>query len=365
LPRPYPELLQAAGKSAGLFPTTDGSPPEASSQQLPEVKESCGAAHLCDRFIYGRGPLPEARRPLAEDAAEPPVSSRGPPDDETIGFLRHFTSRARCRGALGLPRLTETLRAAAASGDGALTEEEFISVSRAQGLCTSYHECRKIFRHFAAAGGGVHVDALLAEARGSLQGGRAEAVREIWQKLDPEGRGFIEVRALLAAFDPRRLPAVCFDGVELEIAQTEFLEGLGLKLEGGGAQSRPACFALEEAAVGRRPRPAGLPGGGPLQAPAGQPGFSNARSHGDAAKELATRPPLVRDDDRITAEAFQAYYAALSVGIADDGVFKRTVRDPWSARRLHEEAMAMRYSLQGRRRKAPDGEVLAAPSFGS
>lgn len=193
-----------------------------------------------------------------------------------------------------------------------------------------------------------------------------EIVREVWKLLDPEGRGYIEVSRLVAAFDPRQLPAVQYDGVTIDMARREYLEGLGACRF--TVDCKRDAFALEEAAEGRRPLPVGAPGpdvrvprymrqgaGAALGAPAGKPGPSCGvpRTHGDFSEEVQMRSPRVLMGSRISAARFENFYTALSHGIINDRIFEKTLRDPWTTRQLHEESMAARTEGGSKKKVAP------------
>lgn len=290
-----------------------------------------------------------------------------PEDALTAAYVRKFMLCARRLGARGLPRLGQALKAAAAS-DGTLDEQSFQQIAMAEGLCRFFEGCNRIFGHFKLLGNGiVHVDTLMKCARGIMESHRLEAVREVWNSvLDPHGRGFVEVASLVAAFDPRRLPAVQYDGLSLDMARREYLEGLG------ACRFTVACkndaFALDEAAAGRRALPVGAPapdvridhrmrgqGGGAVFAQAGKAGLLSEvfRGHGDMQEEVQSRPTRVLMDARISAMQFEDYYTALSHGITNDRIFDKTLRDPWTGQQVHDHVMAHAWNIGPNRKAAP------------
>jgi len=283
------------------------------------------------------------------------VSSGGlrPADDLTDRYVRQFISGVRRLGSRGLPRILQAFQDASNS-DGILDEAGFTKVALAEGFCREYTATARVFKHFQVAGcGTVRVDALMTAARGVLQGSRLQVVRDVWNRLDPNGHGFIEVCALMAKFDPRRLPAAIYDGVSLDTLRREFLEGLGVSNR--TIMTRDETFSLEEAEARRRPAPNGHPGGGPLVAPAGKPGESCSfpRDRGDFIQELKSRPPIAHPDVLVSARSFEEYYAALSSGMVDDRIFEKTVRDPWEAQQVHEDAMLPRCDIYAKKKKNP------------
>jgi len=276
-------------------------------------------------------------------------------------FLERFLARVRTHGAAGLPRLAATFRAVAGNSE-ALDQASFTEVALREGLCRSHTECSCVFRQFAQSGGGfLHLAALLYSARGELSAQRAAAVRDQWGQLDSHGLGFVEARKLVALFDPRRLPAVQRHEVEVETAHREFFEGLGLSMSPG--LDRVTLTALEEAAMRRRPVPNGPHvQGGSLRVPAGKPTGQNCelgtRFWGDVLQEMKARPPSVDHDAQVTMQAFEDYYKMLSLSIADDDIFVRTLREPWRAQEAHELSQTARSLLHGEARpEAPPSGV--------
>jgi len=300
-----------------------------------------------------------------------------PEDPITAKIVRTYMLRARRLGARGLPRLAQELRTVAAS-DGTLDEQGFWQVAMAEGLCRLNNECKRAFGHFRMVGGGVvRVDALISSARGVMRGRRLESVREVWQMLDPEGRGYVEVPDLMAAFDPRRLASVRLTGVNPDVARREYFEGLGACHF--TVASKHDEFSLEEAVAGRRPLPIGAPkhdvrlprhvgahlgagahvgahgGGGAVGASAGKAGAlcEVPRKHGDFIEEVQMRVPRVQQDACISAAQFENFYTALSHGETDERSFERMLRDPWTRRQIHEEAMAARLDISSRKHSSP------------
>lgn len=291
--------------------------------------------------------VPEASTSSAVPRESATASPAEGVSDTVSRYLRQFVSRARGRGAHRLPCLEASLRAASRRGDGCLDQAEFEQVTLAEGLCRCNFDCRNVFTHFAAGQGFALVSDIMLAARGVLSHVRAAAVQDVWEQLDLQGVGSAFVEDLLAAFDARRLPDVRFGRLDAEGACREFLEGLGVS--SCVAADRSADFNLEEAAAGRRPRPTGTMGGGPLLAPAGRPGGArggSVRNSGDAYNELAARPPAVAPGLKVSKETFEAYYASVSAGIADDNIFEHTVRDAWMGAQVHEAANTARSSLQ-------------------
>merc|ERR1712216_901178 len=144
-----------------------------------------------------------------------------PEDKLTAKHVRKFMLSARRLGARGLPRLTQVLQGVAAQ-DGSLDGATFARVAMAEGLCSFFDGCTRIFEHYMKAGGGVvRVDALMKSARGIMKGKRLEAVRDVWRQLDPEGQGYVKVEHFMSAFDGRLLPAVRYDGVSIDTARRE------------------------------------------------------------------------------------------------------------------------------------------------
>jgi len=297
-------------------------------------------------------------RPEVQTVAQEPSP---PLDEQTRVFLERFFARFRTHGAAGLPRLAATFRAVAGNSE-TLDEVSFTEVALREGLCRSRTECSYVFRHFAQSGGGfLHLSALLVAARGKLSADRAAAVRDQWIQLDVHGLGFVEARRLMALFDPRRLPAVQYHEVEVETAQREFFEGLGLSMSPG--LDRVTLTAVEEAAVRRRPVPNGPHvQGGSLRVPAGKPTGQHCRlgtgSWGDVLHEMEARPPPVDPDAQVTVEAFEDYYKMLSLSIPDDNIFERMLREPWRAQEVHELSQTARSLLRGEARpEAPPAAV--------
>mmetsp|Transcript_76009 Transcript_76009/g.150311 ORF Transcript_76009/g.150311 Transcript_76009/m.150311 type:complete len:459 (-) Transcript_76009:70-1446(-) len=288
-----------------------------------------------------------------------------PLDEQTRVFFERFLARFRGHGAAGTPRLVATFRAVAGNSE-VLDEASFTEVALREGLCRSRTECSYTFRHFAHAGGSVlHLSALLEAARGKLSAQRAAMVRDQWRQLDRHGLGFVEARRLLALFDPRRLPAVQYHEVEVETANREFFEGLGLSMSPG--LDRVTLTAVEEAAMRRRPVPNGPHvRGGSLRIPAGKPTGQHCelgvRSWGDVLQEMEARPPPVDPNAQVTADAFEDYYKMLSLSIPDDDIFERTLREPWHAQEAHEMSMTARSLLQGEARPEapPSGTRVVA-----
>lgn len=281
-----------------------------------------------------------------------------PADDLTAKHVRRYMLCARRLGARGLPRLAKALMAA--SVDGVLDEQAFLKVSMAEGLSTVNDACARVFCHYkSVAGGIVPVELLMACARGKISPPRLRSVQEIWRtQVDPQGRGFIKVNELVSRFCPELLPSVKIDGLSADMARREFLEGLG------GCETTVQCknevFALEEAASGRRPLPAGsaprdvpVPrhisihaAGGPVGAPAGKPGKTGeARRQHDYLEEVQARPSRVPPGARVTAQQFEDHYTALSHGIPDDRQFEKILRDPWRAHQVHAQGQARRWDM--------------------
>lgn len=296
-----------------------------------------------------------------------------PEDVLTAKHVRKFMLCARRLGARGLPRLAQALQAEAGA-DNALAEKSFEKVAMAEGLCTFLDGCKRIFQHFKMVGGGaVRVEMLMKCARGVMPGKRLEAVREVWQGLDPQGLGYVDVAHLMAAFDPRCLPAVRYDGLTMDLARREYLEGLGVCRF--TVDCKNDAFALEEASAGRRPLPIGAPApdmrvprharvqgaGAATLAPAGKEGPSSEvpRRRSDFIDEVNARPSRVQMDSRILPVQFESFYTALSHGITDDRLFERTLRDPWKSLHLHENSMAARWDMSPGRRRGPP----KAPKF--
>jgi hypothetical protein len=206
-----------------------------------------------------------------------------------------------------------------------------------------------------------------------MKGKHLEAVREVWRRLDPEGQGYVKVEHFMSAFNARLLPAVRYDGVSIDTARREYLEGLGVC--SFTVESKDAAFALEEASECRRPMPVGAPApdvrvprharnqgaGAALVASAGKEGLSEPsrgirkqavpRSHGDFLNEMMTRPSRVLLNSVITATQFEDYYTALSHGMTDDGLFEQTLRDPWRTQERHHASVVGRFDLSPRKKE--------------
>ncbi|CAE8650754.1 unnamed protein product [Polarella glacialis] len=339
-PRSQPEAMSPAGKSTGIHPPGATGPVAVPTEAAgSEVEHAGQSRRLCEGSIYGGAPV-------FEEMTNHLPSEDGALDDETARFVRQFVSRARGRGAHRLPRLALLLRNASSlgtSGKEELSQLDFTPVTMAEGLCRSYHECERVFRHFARGRQSVPVDALITVARGSLESGRAAIVREVWSQLDPQGKGSVQVLDLLEMFDIRRLPDVRFGRQDVEGARRELLEGMNASLSGGPDRSND--YALEESAACRRPRPVGDPsGGGPVSAPAGRPDV-RFRSTGDARSEVAGRPPAFNPDAQISIGDFEAYWTAMSSGIPQDEVFEQTLRSPLTNYQAHGKAQAERLRI--------------------
>ncbi|CAE7622448.1 STAR1 [Symbiodinium sp. CCMP2592] len=230
-----------------------------------------------------------------------------------------------------------------ASGEEVLSHDTFRDVSLREGLCRGFHECQLLFGHFAQGRSAVPVNDLAALVLGNLDAKRQQVVLEVWSKLDPEGLGKVPVWQLLRHFDVRRLPDVRFGREDVEGARQKLLEGLGVVQ--CRAADRAAEFDLEEAAARRRPAPIGLPGGGPVVAPAGRAGI-RARDFEDAKRELLSRGEAIDPEAVVSFEAWQAYFMAVSVGVLDDDVFALTLRDPLRTFEVHGKAHAQRLVME-------------------
>lgn len=309
-----------------------------------EVDQAC---HVIERAIYGASVIQEpiSQREVAPRGDGLPLLGT---EDMRARYVRQFISRARGPGAQRCPRLEGALKSMATVSDGLwiLDKENFTKISLIEGLCRCYSECDHVFSHFAA-GNVVRVADLMSAVRGNLEPHRRQMVREVWDNLDPQGVGKVKVGELLGAFDARQLPDVRFGRKDVEAAEQEFLEGLGVCASGPADRSRD--FALEEAACRRRPRPTGSQhGGGPLQVPAGrptnQPGCPR-RFQADVELELNSRPPVIPLEAEVTWEQFQNYFTAVSTGIAQDEEFERAVRDAWKGIEAHVAAQTARLNF--------------------
>jgi len=282
------------------------------------------------------------------------------PEEEVEASVRSFLLRMRSRGAPGLTRLGRTFRAAA-SAEGTLGEAGFSDVALREGLCSGQRDCTCVYSHFARLGNGtVHVDALMQAAHGTLDDRRLEAVREVWRQFDPDGTGSCPVAELAARFDARRLPCVCYDGVDAQIARRDFFVGIGAS--DAGEVERAKTLTLQEVLARRRPPPIGTwAHEGPLLAPAGKPTGQRGivvRSFADFSRELDARPWLVHPDACVTAQDFEDYYAAVSLGIPDDVLFLQTLRDPWSGHEAHELSQMTRDPFAGTARAGPNPAAI-------
>jgi len=355
LPSRLEAKIQKASAQPPHLPGPDGFPPAGKSTNchapgwhraverteggalLAEQPES--ARQLSERPLYGGPPVPFTVGRKKETELPSEVS------DEVFRFQRKFISRARGPGPHRVAGLLQRLRLAGsgASGEEVLSPDTFRDVSLREGPCRGFHECQLLFGHFAQGRSAVPVNDLAALVLGNLDAKRQQVVLEVWSKLDPEGLGKVPVWQLLRHFDVRRLPDVRFGREDVEGARQKLLEGLGVVQ--CRAADRAAEFDLEEAAARRRPAPIGLPGGGPVVAPAGRAGI-RARDFEDAKRELQSRGEAIDPEAVVSFEAWQAYFMAVSVGVLDDDVFALTLRDPLRTFEVHGKAHAQRLVME-------------------
>jgi len=352
-PLPQNEAMPPAGRSTGFHPpreTLAAPTPSWGSARTSEQLHT--ASQLNERSVYGASPLAqETLRPSSSRSAR---SARGEPSDETLRFVRNFVSRARGPGPHKLAHLAELLRQAASGEPGfeTLTKEEWTKVTMAQGLCRNYHECDLVFSYFErrdlAGQQVVPVLDLVKLARGSLPPHRAALVKEVWNKLDVEGHGIIKVQRLLEEYDVQRLPDVRFGLENVEGARRKLLEGLGVIPS--QTPNRGAEYDLEESAARRRPWPIGVPGGGPVAAPAGTT-VVRSRNLGDSTNELSARTPMYQMHLELSWPQWEAYFTILSSGIMNDDSFEQTLRDPLITYQAHGRAQAERVIMAPSARK--------------
>eukprot|EP00930_Biecheleria_cincta_P019604 TRINITY_DN14917_c0_g1_i1.p1 TRINITY_DN14917_c0_g1~~TRINITY_DN14917_c0_g1_i1.p1 ORF type:complete len:468 (+),score=63.21 TRINITY_DN14917_c0_g1_i1:161-1564(+) len=342
-PIPRYETMPAAGKSTSQ---RDGD--LITTLALGEEAFSLGA--ISQRRVYGNhssAPLPEQD---LERTVNPAALHAGRQDivldDELDKFLRNFVSRARGAAPHRRARLEILLRQAASQGrpgDEQLTKEDFTKISIAEGLCRFFHECDRLFLHFASQGVSsttVAVNALVRLVRGNLPPHRATIVKEVWDQLDLHQRGSITVGELLQNYDLQRVPDVRFGREDFEGASRKFLEGLGVSQS--VLLDRCAEFTLEESAARRRGRPVGDPrGGGPVSAPAGTT-CQLSRLRGDAPRELAARTPAHDVNALVSWEGWEAHFTSVSVGIREDETFEKILREPLMTYKVYGRAQAER-----------------------
>jgi hypothetical protein len=279
---------------------------------------------------------------------------------------QHFLARAKAFGAGGFPKVAAAFEAA--SQDGILNLESFTKVAMDLALCKSFHESRKVFRLFADVECGhelrVKVSDIVERVRDVLSPERKAIVRDTWRRLDPEDCGQVEMGTILAIFDARRLPRVIRGELDAVEAEREFVEALGASDMMSNIQRDH--LALNEAAAGRRPPPIGSRSA-PMESAAGKPGAMSRRHERDYQMEIAARRPDVNLSKRVSLAEFEAYYAMRSMSIEDDAIFESTVRGPWMAKKLHEEAMAPRMATQLKHKEkvAASFRILAVFEDGS
>eukprot|EP00931_Biecheleriopsis_adriatica_P059790 TRINITY_DN35842_c0_g1_i1.p1 TRINITY_DN35842_c0_g1~~TRINITY_DN35842_c0_g1_i1.p1 ORF type:complete len:491 (+),score=75.43 TRINITY_DN35842_c0_g1_i1:140-1474(+) len=349
---PRPEAMPPAGRSTNCHP-----PGWHRSVVLPLTathvdEQFLTAGHLSARPIYGHVP-DESFEPEQRSRAQVRTEVNAELDDETSRFLRNFISRARGPGPHRLPGLIARMRQTASMGQpGAeeLSYADFHRFTMAEGLCRCNIEIETLFRHFSGGGQSVRVEDLATLARGSLEPHRAAIVREVWNRLDPNGDGCVKVKDLLQEFDVQRLPDVRFGVEDVEGARRKLLEGLGVSMP--SAHDRYAEFILEESAGRRRPRPVGAAGGGPVSAPAGTT-VVMSRKRGDATQEIAGRPPAHDMEALVYWADWEAYFTILSVGIMNDDTFEKILRDPLVVYQIHGRAQAGRLIMQPKPKERP------------
>lgn len=278
--------------------------------------------------------------------------------------VQHVAARAKGKGAKSLPKLRAVFEAVATQG--ALSADAFTKVAMETGLCKSFHESRCAFRLFAgipseAAGAGANacvgtlsVDVLMEKLFGSMSPERTAVVREVWRRFDREDRGLVEMRDLLAAFDPRRLPYVRYGEIDHVEALRVFIQALGaddsmVSERENVVMTKLQDLAHNEVSAGRRPpltggrrspleTAAGKPSGGP-----GRPSIPESRRfEKDAELELAARRPEVNQSKLVSLAEFEAYYNSISIVTQTDSVFDSIVRSPWESANVHREALAPR-----------------------
>lgn len=352
-----------------------------------KVKESGGKRHdlafqggdIVDELLFGHDTdhshtKSEARQHgLVDDFGHNCVEMNIPDDSANADDFRMLTSqvqrflaRARGRGVRGIPKVLEAFESV--SINGLLDLTAFTKIAMDLGLCRSCFECRCAYRFFAehpertlrgvplVSSGLLPYDFFLMKFREPLPAKRAAIIRDVWCRFDPEDTGAVEMRDLMAVFDARYLPYVKNGEVNIDEAVREFVEAFDAS---GSLIPVPekASFALSEAVARRRPQ---LTGGRstPLESAAGRPSNpdrpsipESRRAEGDYLRELSARRPEVDLSKRISAQDFEAYYACISMAIQDDMAFAEVARGPWTAAKIHEEAMLLRHRHERRRQK--------------
>jgi len=302
---PDPDGWPPAGKSTNCHaPGWNQEVHRADGEMLAEHRSR--SEQLTERQVYG-GP----RQPWKAMPQECQKDTLGP-SDETLRFLRLFLSRARGGGAHRMPKLLRDLEEAARSD--VLSQPEFTNFALAEGLCRCFYECGRLFQHLSNGNGVLPLDHLAALMRGELEPERNAIVEEVWRSLDPAGRGFVEVPELLRRFDVRRLPDVRFGREEVQEAQLKLLEGLGVHVD----RTHQAHLRRAAGVPCRRTNPE------PQQ-----------RAAGNAVEEQ-----IVSWDD------WKAYFSTLSVGIMDDEVFAKTLREPLRTYQVYGQLQSQRLITQ-------------------
>eukprot|EP00928_Gymnodinium_smaydae_P039860 TRINITY_DN27143_c0_g1_i1.p1 TRINITY_DN27143_c0_g1~~TRINITY_DN27143_c0_g1_i1.p1 ORF type:complete len:397 (+),score=44.34 TRINITY_DN27143_c0_g1_i1:68-1258(+) len=355
-PRPEAEVAMApAGKSTGMHAPRSSKPPAPgdclAAASIPEMRDeevvriTQHALYTGEQRPHGAADYPTSH---ASGGMPPyPFHDVSPLDEEAARALQRFTARVRKSGPSGILRLDSAFKVAAEAArrgagtpraGGGMTAvldfETFVAISLREGLLYSRRECEVVFGCLSRGCRTLPAGAIARLGRDRLSAQRVDVVREVWSRLDTTGAG-VAACDLVKAFDARRLTSVRFGAMSKERALTEFLEGLGILVQGA-----PREFELEEVASGRRPALAGTPGQ-PIVAPAGQPTAQRAswRPRGDVARELASQPKSIVDSTRrITYPDFEAYYEAISVSIHDDEDFRREVGAE-VARRLEKQGV--------------------------
>lgn len=272
---------------------------------------------------------------------------------------KHFLARVHGRGPHGFPAVAAVFREA--SADGIIDNHEFGKVCMAEGLCRTFHECRCVFRLYSLLAPGpnacgdvldihgrtMNIEGFLDALHGKMSPDRLSVVQEVWRGLDPEGRGEITSGHLFAKYDERRLPSVKYGVVECVEARRELVEAFCASGQEPfeNVDLDKADFSLTEARTGRRGKPIGLLGSN-VYTPAGKPGsFHVSRAHSDLVRERAALAPAIDLHKRVTAQDFEDYYSLISDATADDELFFRIARDPWTGPEARKEATAFRVQL--------------------
>lgn len=304
---PEPDALPPAGKSTNCHAPGWNREVRRTVGSVHLAEHRSRAEHLTERQVYG-GPRQPWKAIQSQELAREELLG---PSDETLRFLRLFLSRARGGGAHRMPQLLRDMKKAADRSD-VLSQEEFTNFAMAEGLCRCFYECEKLFWHLSK-GDVLPMDHLAALMRGDLEPHREAIVEEVWNSLDPEGHGFIEVPDLLRRFDVRRLPDVRFGREEVQEAQLKLLEGLGVHVD------RTHRTHLRRAA-----------------------GVPCRRTN----EEPPQRAVASVEEQIVSWDAWKAYFTTLSVGIMDEEVFEKTLREPLRTYQVHGHLQAQRLITQ-------------------